>query len=284
MTKTTDEIERDAERTRADLAATLEELRSRTEPGYLVDRAFSYARNNGGADFARNAATQARDNPLPILLIGAGLAWLMSGRRPASGPSAGSIRDAALRKTHDAQDFASGAAGAVGNAASGVAGAVGSAASGVADAVSSAMSSVAGAASSVSDGARGAFQSGRSGAGHVGSTVGEFGSAASDGVRRGGAQAQDAFGRLQSMFSDNPVAMGALGVAIGAAIGAALPATETEGRLIGAQADELKSTLKETAGEQMERAKRAVNAGLEEARQDGGESSDKARSDTPGAA
>lgn len=241
MTKTTGELEREAERTREDLSATLDELRDRIEPGRLVDQAFSYARDNGGADFMRNAATQARDNPLPVFLIGAGLAWLMSGRKPATGPSAGTIHDVAMRRTHDAQDAASGVASAVGNAAS-----------------------------ALSDTVQGAFRSGKSGASHVGGKVGDMGAATSEGLRSGGARAQDAFGSVQSMFADNPVALGALGVAIGAAIGAALPTTETENRLLGEHADELKSTLKSKAEEGAELGKRAVSAGLEEARQDGG--------------
>jgi hypothetical protein len=238
MTKSTSELEREAEATRAQLAATLSELRNRVEPGALADQAFAYARSNGGADFVRNASAQARDNPLPVLLIGAGLAWLMSGRAPSSGPSASAVGDAAMRRTHDVQN-----------------------------AVSDAVGAVSGAASAAMSGLRDAAASGVSGVSQAGARVGDMGAAMGGGLQSGGARAQDAFGRLQAMFADNPVAIGALGVAIGAAIGAALPATETENKLMGEQADDLKAAAKAAAEEHVELGKKAVSAGLDEARQ-----------------
>lgn len=237
MTKSTSELERDAERTRAELSSTLDEIRGRVEPGRLVDRAFSYARSNGGADFARNAAAQARDNPLPVLLIGAGIAWLMSGRRPGSGSSFGSLHGGGGRTAHDMRDKASGMASAVG------------------DAVSSASSSV-----------RDAFASGRSSVGSAGERVGSMANSAGDAFRGGGAHVGDAFGDLRRMCAENPLVVGAIGLALGAAVGAALPATETENKLMGSEADDLKSALKAKADEQLERGERAVQAGLQEAR------------------
>jgi hypothetical protein len=237
MTKSTSELESDAERTRSELSSTLDEIRTRMEPGRLVDQAFAYARNNGGADFMRNAATQARDNPLPVLLIGAGLAWLMSGRKPASGPSMGDLHSGGVRKAHDARDLTSSAASAVGDAMS-----------------------------SASAGMRGALHSGRSGVDSVGAKVGSLASAAGDTMQQGGARIGDAMSELQRLCAENPVAIGAIGLAIGAALGAALPSTETENRLMGSEADDLKSALRAKADEQVERGERAVQAGLEEAK------------------
>ena len=237
MTQTTGEIERNAERTRSDLSATLDEIRGRMEPSHLVDRAFSYARSNGGSDFVRNAASQARDNPLPILLIGAGIAWLMSGRQPGSGPSVGALQGSAMRGSHDARDAVSGLASAVGDAVSAAAG-----------------------------GVRDAVASGKSGVRDASSRVSGMTTSTSDGLQSGAAQVQSAFGQLQRLCVENPIAAGAIGVAIGAAIGAAFPTTETESRLMGAQADDLKATLKAKADEGMERGQRAVQAGLEEAK------------------
>jgi hypothetical protein len=237
MTKSTSELERDAERTRADLSSTLDEIRTRMEPGRLADQAFAYARNNGGADFMRNAATQARDNPLPVLLIGAGLAWLMSGRKPGNGPSMGDLHSGGVRKAHDARDMTTSAVSAVG------------------DAMSSATSGV-----------RSALGSGRSGVEGVGAKVGSLASSAGDTLHSGGARLGDVVGDLQRLCTENPIAVGAIGLAIGAAIGAALPSTETENRLMGSEADELKLALKSKADEQIERGERAVQAGLEEAK------------------
>jgi hypothetical protein len=73
-------IERDVEARRADLRGTLDELRDRMTPGQVLDEAWQFARGSGGGAYFRNLGTSVRDNPLPIALIGAGIAWLMSGR------------------------------------------------------------------------------------------------------------------------------------------------------------------------------------------------------------
>ncbi len=82
------DIEREVERTRARLSDTLDELRDRMSPGQVVDQLVDYARDTGGGEFVRNLGRSMRDNPLPILLIGTGIAWLMLG----GGPSVRRIR------------------------------------------------------------------------------------------------------------------------------------------------------------------------------------------------
>lgn len=86
--RTPDEIERDIDDTRAELDATLDALQERLNPQAAMDQAISYARQNGGL-FGRNLMEQVRDNPLPALLAGIGLTWLMTARD--SGPSASRI-------------------------------------------------------------------------------------------------------------------------------------------------------------------------------------------------
>ena len=83
MTKSSAQLEREAEQTRSQLAATLEELRGRITPGQLVDQTLDYARDSNVGELVRNLGRDARDNPLPLALIGTGLAWLMmtNGRR-----------------------------------------------------------------------------------------------------------------------------------------------------------------------------------------------------------
>jgi hypothetical protein len=84
---TSEQLEREAEATRARIAATLDELRGRMTPGQLVDQMVDYARDSGGGEFVRNFGQQVVGNPLPVTLVGAGLAWLMmAGRR---GPAIG---------------------------------------------------------------------------------------------------------------------------------------------------------------------------------------------------
>ena len=74
MTKSSAQLEREAEQTRAQFAATLDELRSRITPGQLLDQTLDFARASNAGEFVRNLGRDARDNPLPLALIGTGLA------------------------------------------------------------------------------------------------------------------------------------------------------------------------------------------------------------------
>src|SRR5579859_220920 len=64
------ELERDA------VQNTIGELRRRLSPGQLVDEFLAYT-NDGGGEFISNLGRQATNNPLPVTLIGAGLAWFL---------------------------------------------------------------------------------------------------------------------------------------------------------------------------------------------------------------
>jgi hypothetical protein len=72
-----EEIERDLSGTRARLGATADALRRKLVPGAMADRAVSYAKGTGGAEFGRNLAGTVRGTPVPVVLLGVGLAWLM---------------------------------------------------------------------------------------------------------------------------------------------------------------------------------------------------------------
>ena len=78
--KTSDEIAREVEARRAGIDNTLSALRDRMNPGSVAAEAWDFAAGSGGGQMVRNLGSSMRDNPLPLLLIGAGMAWLMSGR------------------------------------------------------------------------------------------------------------------------------------------------------------------------------------------------------------
>lgn len=71
-------IERELAETRARLDSRLDELTNRLSPGRLVDDGLDYLRHGQGAQFVRNLGSQVRDNPLPVALSSIGLAWLMA--------------------------------------------------------------------------------------------------------------------------------------------------------------------------------------------------------------
>src|SRR6187399_2328653 len=101
MERPSERLDREADQARAQLAGTLDELRARITPGVVVDQVLDYAREGPAADFFRNLGREARDNPLPLVLIGIGIAWLMvASSRSARGMIA-STADSAAKKGAD---------------------------------------------------------------------------------------------------------------------------------------------------------------------------------------
>src|SRR5437667_7901581 len=75
-----EQLERDTQSCRDELADTLDELRARMTPGEVVDQLVDYAQDTTGGLFFQNLKQQAASNPLPVALMGAGFAWLMWGK------------------------------------------------------------------------------------------------------------------------------------------------------------------------------------------------------------
>ena len=88
------ELEREARESRADVERTLDAIQDRLSPGQLVDQVARYMRDNGG-EFARNFGDTVRQNPVPVVLVGVGLAWMMLGSR----------RDVDLPRAADADEY-----------------------------------------------------------------------------------------------------------------------------------------------------------------------------------
>lgn len=76
--KSSAEIEREVESTRAGLTATLDELKDRLSPGHLFDQVLDFSKDSGGSEFMSSIGSAVRANPIPVLLIGAGIAWLLT--------------------------------------------------------------------------------------------------------------------------------------------------------------------------------------------------------------
>lgn len=70
-----DEAERDVAETRADLRDTLEALENQLSPDAVVDQTIAYFRGDG-RHHVGTVGAEARANPLPVILMGIGAAWL----------------------------------------------------------------------------------------------------------------------------------------------------------------------------------------------------------------
>ncbi len=105
----------------------------------------------------------------------------------------------------------------------------------------------------------------------------QFARAATDYVSdlpdRAGNLFDDARDSLAELFKSQPLAIGAVGLAVGAAIAAAFPATDIEGEYLGEGSEFVKQKASEIAGEQVERVteigKKVADAVVDEARQQG---------------
>jgi hypothetical protein len=72
-----DEIEDEIRQTRENLDDTLHELEDRLSPKHLMDSAYNQVRNGGANEFLSNLGNTIKQNPIPTLLIGIGIGWLM---------------------------------------------------------------------------------------------------------------------------------------------------------------------------------------------------------------
>jgi hypothetical protein len=242
------EHERAAENNRRRLSSTLDELAASLTPGRMLDEILSYARAGGG-DFLKGLSKAASANPLPTLLIGVGAAMFLSGKGRV-----GSNGEAHGPRTEELGTFANGGPG-TGAISDGMA-AVGS---GIADeavsSLSSAREAVRGAGSAVGGAAR-----------DLADNVSGYAASAREGVLDRGRKAFDESSRvlndLRTRGSDfaqeQPLIVGAVGIAIGAAVATLLPRTRTEDSLMGEASDSIKGAIGEAAGEQYREAKTAA--------------------------
>jgi len=83
MSMETDRIEDDVNQSRHRLNETLSKLGSKLSPGQMLDEGLGLVQGQAGK-FAGKLGRQIRDNPLPVALIGAGIAWLIVSNRMSS--------------------------------------------------------------------------------------------------------------------------------------------------------------------------------------------------------
>lgn len=224
------EIERDVERTRARLTGTVEELKERVSPGQVAEQAMDWLRGSGGREFLGNLGTSVRDNPMPVLLVAAGIGWLAlaGGRngaapsRRAQGWSGGSYPgESYAGESYPAETYAGSHPGSspgqdLREDAQGPS---------VTERAGEALHAATDTARSLAEGASDTARRAMHRAGEA------WESASRTGMRTGAG--------LSEAFERQPLLLGAFGLALGAAVGALLPSSEAEDRLMGETRDEL---------------------------------------------
>jgi hypothetical protein len=254
--KSPQEVEREVQQSRAELEDTLEAIQERLSPGQMFEQVVDYMRSSNGSDFLRNLGTMVRDNPVPVALVGTGLVWLM-----LSSSRSG-------RREHDDEDDLPESYGEsrYGNELSEDAGQSGSGWSeGARETVREWTQGTRTRTRSVRDRARRLSASARD-------RVSETGEQLWHGARDAGDRASYYGRQVRRGFFDTlheqPLVLGALGLAAGAAIGAALPATEKEDEWLGDSRDRLAERAKEAGWEQVDKARAAASAAYGAAREE----------------
>jgi len=266
-----DGIEQEAENSRARVSGLLDELRGRVSPGEMVDQMMSYA-GDGAGEFVRTLGQQLRNNPLPALLIGAGVAWLMLADRREGRPSQSGkrVRGAVTPVVAAGREAAGRARTLVANAGDRMMSAyesAGDVATSAADSVSGYGRRVAETATSLGHSAAEAAQEARqavSGYSHrMAGTASALGQSAAETADEARHAVEDIGKRTlnaaNQILHEQPLVAAGLGIAIGAALGAALPASETENRLMGSTSDGLKEQARQAAAETYEKARDAAD-------------------------
>lgn len=276
-----EDIEGEIEHTRSEMRETLDAIQSKLTPAQMMDEAMTYFRNGPG-EFASNLGRIVRNNPVPMALVGVGLAWLAvsSTRR-----SSESDRDE-YGYDEDGYDYASAGAGdypaTVESDYASTGGAYRASWAGSAD-YGSAGAAYAGGSEAYGT-ARGDYARGDYARGdYDGDYGGDYGEPSSyyagssheergrmshladsargrmskigDMARHRGQRAREG---LTGMAEQQPVMMAAAAFVIGAALGALLPSTRREDEWMGQTRDSLKHQAAAAGREGIERAGRVA--------------------------
>jgi len=216
------------------------------------------------SDFVRDLGDAVRQNPLPAALIGMGVLWLF----------AGGARRAGLDPLRAANDAAAAGRSTMRNglqaAGSGVADLDDNVRKTAREAGGGTRDAIASAAGGLRNSGTAAFER----TSRLGSQVADSATELAKAVPESASELfSSARSNLRVMFRDQPLLLGAVGIAIGAGVAASFPATELESEYLGETSDQVKERAEQFVSEQAERAKdaaeRALKAANDEAQRQG---------------
>jgi ElaB/YqjD/DUF883 family membrane-anchored ribosome-binding protein len=273
MNRSAAEVELEVEAQRGHLDQTVEALKDKLTPGEVFDEA-SRAMGDAGQQVLAKLLDQARQNPMPVALVGVGLAWLMSGSgqsassggSPAGGPGQGLARasstlsSAGDRIAGGAQELGRGASEGIkhlGDRAHAVGDTLSDRAHRLGDKAQDLVSDMKETVSTMSD----TMTSGAASLGHSGEAAAQRLSAtARDTSRRVGESGATAARWASDLVKSEPLLIGALGLAVGFAIGAALPRTPLEDETLGHARDQWLQKGRELARDTLDHAGEVAQA------------------------
>jgi len=198
-----------------------------------------YLMKNVGNEISSSSIVKtAKNNPYPFILIGLGAGLLAYQSFTGSGKRYGYGRG----RRHE---FAGGDMSAIDaerRSQSGM--------------LSSAREGLSGVTDSVSSAAGNAYNSISDAASNVYSSTGEVMNRAYDKVGQFGTTARDQYDHY---LEENPLAIGAVALALGAAVGMAIPSTRYEGELMGEARERIMERVQSSTAQLLDKTKQAVN-------------------------
>ena len=271
-----EEIESDIARTRADFSSTIDAIQHKLSPSEMMDNAVDYALSTPPGAFSMNLVNSVRDNPIPVALIGIGIAWLFAAdrrrveyepavryprslRRPVyaeTGYEGMDEADYLAARDYGTGDTEEGLMQRMASKTSDTAQDLKESASNVGHKISDTASAVTGRVQQAGQSARAKLQESADSAQERMSKV----------KQRSQVQMERAKDRFGQMMDEQPFVIGALGLAIGAALGAAIPRTQRENEMMGSARDDLLERAKETAREQADTLKQSAQRVAETAK------------------
>ncbi len=248
MTRTAAEVEQEVVAQRDQLDRTVEALKDKMSPGQLFDEA-SRAMGGAGQQVFAKFVEQAQENPMPLAVMGLGLAWLMSSSRGGGVPRGYAPAAAAYQQTDAGSDDRTASGDGLSERMHDLGDKASHLASGAAHKARDAATSAAHAVSDVAGGIGGAGQSAASSLRSAADTAGDYGRRAQQGI--------------MDLVQKEPLLLGAVGLFVGLAVGAALPATEAEDRLVGPMRDDALEKGKTFAHDALAQAGEAAHAAVD---------------------
>lgn len=236
------QLEREVDQQRRDISNTIHALEDKFSSREMYNQAAGYFRDHGG-EFAQNFGNSVKANPLPVALTSIGLLWMMMGqRRPSPYQSRGG---------DVANDMYGNNTSVYGHKGSEAGESKMDKMKGKSGQLKEKAGSAKGQASAAKDRASEASHDIRNRASATGSQLRDSASHAREGFSHSMDSARSNF---EHYLREQPLALGAIGIAVGAMIGASLPRTQAEQRAMGDISERAKSKASEMAEKGYEKA------------------------------
>lgn len=286
--RSSSEIESDIRQTRSRMDSTLDQLGERLTARSLLNSALDWweSHSEGTRTSARVKDTyqtiihQVKDNPMPAMLVGAGIAWMLIGAAREEPEYEEYERPGRMRyrgiQRHplETESFTGGEAGGhEGEKQEGGPGLIEKAK----DKLAEGKEAIAGAAETAKEKISGMGEAAQRATGEMRHRARESYSRGRSMSRQMGRSLREGYSSSAERFEDAveeyPLAVGVGFAALGALVGLLLPSTRREDELLGESSDQLVENVKEKGQEILERGKvvgeRVAGAAMEEAKKQG---------------